>query len=366
MAKSSKSVVKQEREPVFVSVGLDVSDRKSCWVGLNSEGAVSGRGKVTTRSPELEQWARSLAPTVMAIEAGPHSPWISRLVSRCGHEVIVGNPAKIPSISRSRSKSDWRDAEQLGRLARFDRSMLHEIKHRSEEAQLDLQIIRSRDVAVRARSKLISHVRGTVKAHGQLIPRCSTDAFVSRARMVIGKPLDHIVEPILEAIEKLSGTIRAYDQRIEKLVVTRYMEATWLMQVKGVGALTALAFLLVLGDASRFRSSRMVGPYLGLTPGRDQSGQSDPQKGISKEGDRLMRRLLIQSGHYILGPFGIDSDLRRHGETIARRGGKNARKRAAVAVARKLAVLLHHLWMTHDIYVPLRNHSNELVCSSAA
>lgn len=355
MRKSIKNVSKNG--VVFASVGIDVSDRKSCWVGLSDEGAVIGRGKLSTRSPELEAWASSNPPTVIAIEAGPHSPWISRLLTRCGHEGIVGNPAKIPSISRSRAKSDWRDAEQLARLARFDRSMLHAIRHRSEESQRDLQIIRSRDAAVRARSKLISHVRATVKAYGQLVPRCSTDAFVARARGVISADLLEILKPVVDVIDTLSATIRWYDHRIEALAATRYPDTQWLMQIRGVGALTALAYLLVLEDASRFSSSRMVGPYLGLTPGRDQSGESDPQKGISKEGDRLMRRLLVQSGHYILGPFGIDSDLRRHGRGIADRGGKNAKKRAAVAVARKLAVLLHHLWITHDTYLPLFNHA---------
>lgn len=366
MKKSSKRMSKKDRGVVYASVGLDVSDRKSCWVALSKDGAVADRGKVTTRSAALEAWAMSIAPTVIALEAGPHSPWMSRLLSRCGHEVIVGNPAKIPSITRSRSKSDWRDAEQLGRLARFDRSMLHEIRHRSEESQKDLQIIRSRDAAVRARSKLISHVRATVKAYGQLVPRCSSEAFVGRTRKAIAKPLLEIVEAILGAIDTLSGTIHFYDQSIEKLVATRYPDARWLTQVKGVGALTALAYMLVLEDAARFGSSRMVGPYLGLTPGRDQSGNSDPQKGISKEGDRLMRRLLVQSGHYILGPFGVDSDLRRHGQAIAGRGGKNAKKRAAVAVARKLAVLLHHLWVSHDVYVPLFNASKVLAQANAA
>jgi len=352
--KSTKKISKKNRGVAYVSVGMDVSDRSSCWVGLDDGGAVAGRGKVLTRGPELEPWARSMAPTVIAIEAGPHSPWMSRLLTRCGHEVIVGNPAKIPSISRSRAKTDWRDAEQLARLARFDRSMLHEIRHRSEESQRDLQVIRSRDATVRARSKLISHVRTTVKAYGQLVPRCSTDAFVNRARAVVSEELVAIVAPVLEAIDRLSAAIHDYDRRIQKLA-TRYPQTQWLMQIKGVGALTAVSYVLVLEDASRFSSSRMVGPYLGLTPAKDQSGESDPQKGISKEGDRLMRRLLVQSAHYILGPFGIDSDLRRHGESIANRGGKNAKKRAAVAVARKLAVLLHHLWVSHQEYIPLFN-----------
>lgn len=364
MGKSSKGS-KRERGPVFTAIGLDVSDRKSCWVALADDGAVVAKDKVATRSSEIEAWAMSVAPTTIALEAGTHSPWLSRLLTRCGHEVIVGNPAKIPSISRSRSKSDWRDAEQLARLARFDRSMLHEIRHRSEEAQRDLQTIRSRDVAVRARSRLVSHVRGTVKAHGQSIGRCSTDAFAGRARAVVGEPLREIVEPIVEAIEKLSATIRQYDARIESLALGRYACTQWLMQVKGVGALTALTYVLIIGDAGRFRRSRMVGPYLGLVPARDQSGESNPQKGISKEGDRLMRRLLVQSAHYILGPHGVDSDLRRHGEAIARHGGKNSTKRAAVAVARKLAVLLHHLWAAQEEYVPLFNN-RELAVASAA
>jgi transposase len=353
--KSTKSV-SEHNTKVCATIGLDVSDRKSAAIGLDAAGNVILRQQVTTSAPCLQAWGAALAPTVIAIEAGPHSPWISRLLTACGHEVIVANPAKIPSISRSRSKSDWRDAEQLARLARFDRKMLHEIRHRREETQRDLQLIRCRDANVRARSKLVSHVRATVKAHGQRIDRCSTDAFSKRARKSLTPDLLEIVSGVLDAIDSLTTTISAYDRRIETLAETKYPDTAWLTQIRGVGALTALAFVLILEDATRFRSSRMVGPYLGLTPARDQSGEIDPQKGISKEGDRLMRRLLVQSGHYILGPFGTDCDLRRHGRAIAEHGGKNAKKRAAVAVARKLAVLMHHLWITHETYVPLMNH----------
>lgn len=356
MKKSIKSVPEHNTK-VCAAIGLDVSDRKSAAIGLDGAGEVVLRQQVTTSAPCLQTWGAALAPTVIALEAGPHSPWISRLLTACGHEVIVGNPAKIPSISRSRAKSDWRDAEQLARLARFDRKMLHEIQHRREETQRDLQLIRCRDANVRARSKLVSHVRATVKAHGQRIDRCSTDAFSKRARRSLTPDLLEIVSGVLDAIDCLTTTISAYDRRIETLAETKYPDTAWLTQIRGVGALTALAFVLILEDATRFRSSRMVGPYLGLTPARDQSGEIDPQKGISKEGDRLMRRLLVQSGHYILGPFGIDCDLRRHGRGIAERGGKNAKKRAAVAVARKLAVLMHHLWITHETYVPLMNHT---------
>jgi transposase len=128
-----------------------------------------------------------------------------------------------------------------------------------------------------------------------------------------------------------------------------------LRQVEGVGPLTALTFVLTLEDPYRFEKSRSVGAYLGLVPASDKSGDRDPQRRISKEGDEMLRKLLVGSAHYILGPFGGDSDLRRHGEKIASRGAKNAKKRAAVAVARKLAVLLHRLWVTGEVYDPLYN-----------
>jgi transposase len=128
-----------------------------------------------------------------------------------------------------------------------------------------------------------------------------------------------------------------------------------LKQVKGVGDLIALTYVLTLEDPRRFRKSREAGCFVGLQPGRRNSGQSQPQMHISKEGDRYLRTLLVQGAHYILGPFGEDSDLRRWGLKLAQRGGKNAKKRAVVAVARKLAVLLHRLWLGGEVYEPLRN-----------
>jgi transposase len=345
---------------MYAAVGLDVSDVKSAMVAVDADGVIVERKTIATRAVEMDAWASSISPTMIVLEAGPHSPWMSRLLARHGHDVIVANPAKLPSISRSRSKSDWRDAEQLARLGRFDRKMLHEIRHRDEQTQKHLQVVRSRDAAVRARSRLISYVRAAVKAHGHRIGRCSTEAFVKRTTKSLPAEMLDIVSAVLSAVDGLSAAIATYDKRIEELATTHYPQTKTLTQVKGVGTLTALAFVLVIADATRFRSSRMVGPYLGLIPARDQSGEADPQKGISKEGDRLMRRLLVQSGHYILGPFGADCDLRRHGEAIAARGGKNAKKRAAVAVARKLAVLLHHLWITKQEYIPLMNQPTKL------
>ncbi len=176
------------------------------------------------------------------------------------------------------------------------------------------------------------------------------------------KVAEHIPEvlwsalgPILETIGSLTERIHDYDRQLETISEEHYPETELLRQVEGVGVLTALTFVLTLEDPYRFAKSRTLGAYLGLVPATDQSGDRDPQKRISKEGDEMLRKLLVGSAHYILGPFGSDSDLRRHGEKIASRGGKNAKKRAVVAVARKLSVLLHSLWISAEVYEPLRN-----------
>jgi transposase len=356
MKKSSKTTMSSKTMKNGVaSMGIDLSDRTGHFYAIDDEGLLIEEGSVMLLAPELQQWAASIAKTVIAIEAGTHSPWISRLLSACGHEVIVANPVKVALITKNMQKTDPVDAEYLARLARFDRCLLFPIQHRGEQAQIDLQVIRTREIAVQARTKLIGHVRGAVKSFGARLPKCSTEAFVNATRDSIPAALRRALEPMMDQIDQLTKTIAGYDRQIEKLVEQRYPEVERVRQIKGVGALTGLAFVLVLEDAGRFRSSRSVGAFLGLTSKRDQSGDSDPQKGITKAGDRLLRRLLIQSAHYILGPFGDICDLRRHGEKIAARGGKRSKKRATTAVARKLSVLMHRLWVTGETYDPLRN-----------
>ncbi len=165
--------------------------------------------------------------------------------------------------------------------------------------------------------------------------------------------LREALEPLLREVESLNEHIQEYDRRIAQLAKQDYPEVELLQQVKGVGELIALTYILTIEDPHRFRKSRDMGCFLGLRPGRRNSGQSEPQMHISKEGDRYLRTLLVQGAHYILGPFGEDSDLRRWGLKLAERGGKNAKKRAIIAVARKLAVLLHRLWVSGEVYEPL-------------
>ncbi len=262
---------------------------------------------------------------------------------------------KTRLIYASKRKTDEIDAENLARLARLDPKLLYPLKHRGEDSQAHLAIIRSRQALVNVRTQLVNHVRGAVKSFGARLPKCPASSFHNKVVEHIPEALWPALGPLLETIGSLTERIRDYDHQLETICQEHYPETDLLRQVEGVGALTALTFVLTLEDPYRFERSRSVGAYLGLVPARDQSGDRDPQKHISKEGDERLRKLLVGSAHYILGPFGQDSDLRRHGEKIARRGAKNAKKRAAVAVARKLSVLLHRLWVTGEIYEPLYN-----------
>jgi transposase len=267
-----------------------------------------------------------------------------------------GEPSrKLRLIYANKRKTDEIDAENLARLARVDPRLLYPLKHRGEDSQAHLAIIRSRQALVDCRTQLVNHVRGAVKSFGARLPKCSARSFHKRASEHIPEALRPALGPILEVIASLTERIRDYERELETISKEHYPETELLRQVEGVGTLTALTFVLTLEDPYRFERSRSVGAYLGLVPASDRSGDRDPQKRISKEGEQMLRKLLVGSAHYILGPFGSDSDLRRHGEKIASRGGKNAKKRAAVAVARKLCVLLHSLWMSAEIYEPLRN-----------
>jgi transposase len=341
-----------------MTAGLDLGDKYSYLCLIDTEsGEVMEESRLRTTPEALKRrFSSERSPMRIAIEAGTHSPWVSRVLEECGHEVLVANPRKIRLIYTNKRKTDKLDAENLARLARLDPKLLYPLKHRGEDSQAHLAIIRSREALVSCRTQLVNHVRGAVKSFGARLPKCPARSFHNKAPEHIPEALWPALEPILETIGSLTERIREYDRQLESVCQEHYLETNLLRQVEGVGPLTALTFVLTLEDPSRFAKSRSVGAYLGLVPATDQSGESDPQMRITKEGDEMLRRLLVGSAHYILGPFAKeDSDLRRHGEKIASGGGKNAKKRAAVAVARKLSVLLHRLWVTGEIYDPLYN-----------
>lgn len=276
------------------------------------------------------------------------------MVRGAGHEAIVANARRLQLIAQNDSKSDQVDAELLARLGRVDPQLLKPIQHRDADTQIALSHLRTRDALVRARTLLVNHVRGSTKASGGRVPRCSTESFPRQAAAALPPALLPQLTPVLEEITTLTRQIRQADRAVEQLVATTYAEAQALTQIAGVGALTALCFVLTLEDPARFPTSRAVGSYLGLRPRKRASSASDPECHITKAGDALLRRLLVGSAQYILGPFGPDTDLRHWGLGLAARGRKAAKKRAVVAVARKLAVLLHHLWRTQERYVPCR------------
>jgi transposase len=337
------------------TAGLDLGDRYSYLCLLDTDGGeVIEAGRVRTTPEALRRRFASEPPMRIAIETGTHSPWVSRLLEQCGHEVLVANSRKLRLIYANRRKTDEVDAENLARLARVDPKLLYPLKHRGEASQAHMAMIRSRQALVDCRTQLVNHVRGAVKSFGHRLPQCPARTFHKRASEHIPEALLAALGPILEQIGSLTERIRQYDRQLEAVSKEHYPQETSLLrQVEGIGPLTALTFVLTLEDPYRFEKSRSVGAYLGLVPASDQSGERDPQRRISKEGDQMLRKLLVGSAHYILGPFGSDSDLRRHGEKIASRGAKNSKKRTAVAVARKLSVLLHGLWVTGELYDPL-------------
>lgn len=338
------------------TIGLDLGDKYCHFYTLDSQGEFVEEGRIKTSPEALKERFSSVEPARVVLEAGTHSPWVSRLVASCGHEVLVANPRQIPLIYQNTKKSDRVDPEILARVGRLDQKLLKPIQHRNAASQMTLAVLRARDNLVGARSKLINHVRGAVKSLGGRVVSCSAESFHEKAPESIPKELQGALSPVVKVIGELTDQVRRYDKRIEKeLCEKKYPQTEVLREVPGVGPLTSLAFLLVLEDPRRFKDSRTVGAYLGLTPRKSDSGELEPQLRITKAGDGFLRRLLVSSAHYILGPFGPDTDLRRFGEAIAHRGGKNAKKRAVIAVARKLAVLLHRLWITGEVYEPLRN-----------
>jgi transposase len=354
--KEDRPTVNGNKERPRVTAGLDLGEKYSYLCLLDTDGGeVIEEGRVRTTPEALRRGFSSEQPMRMAIEAGTHSPWASRVLEECGHEVLVANPRRTRLIYTNKRKTDEIDAESLARLARVDPKLLYPLKHCGEHSQAHLALIRSREALVSARTQLVNHVRGAVKSFGHRLPKCAARSFHKKATEHLPEALWPALKPILEQIGSLTERIRDYEHQLETISKEHYPETDLLRQVEGIGPLTALTFVLTLEDPYRFEKSRSVGAYLGLVPASDQSGDRDPQKRISKEGDEMLRRLLVGSAHYILGPFGSDSDLRRHGEKIASRGGKNAKKRAAVAVARKLSVLLHSLWMSGEVYEPLRN-----------
>jgi transposase len=351
-----KKVSKQQRamettkDKPEVTVGLDLGDRYSRYCLLNKECEVVEEGRIQSTESAFRRHFESDPRMRIALECGTHSPWVSRLLKTLGHQVIVANPRKIPAITASESKNDRNDAELLARFAAHDPKLLFPVQHRSLERQQDLNLIQVRSTLVRARTMMVNALRGLIKSSGSRLPACSTESLPVRAKAAIPPALTASALPLLQQIAMLSRQIDAMDGQIEKLA-SKYPEIGVLRSAPGVGPVVAAAYVLTL-DRPDAAANRSAGAFVGLRPGQSQSGESDPQRRISKAGNSYLRSLLVQSAQYILGRFGPDSALRRWGLKLATSGGKRGKKRAIIAVARKLAVLLHRMWRSGQCFQP--------------
>ena len=336
------------------TIGMDLSDKTALYVVIDQDGEVIEERRLSLSRGAVDRVFGAKTPCRIAIEVGTHSPWVSRALADLGYEVIVANAREVKLIAHSKKKNDHEDALLLARLARLDPRLLRPLQHRGEQAQVDLARLRSRRQLVETRTRLITSVRGQVKATGLRLPKCSAKSFAAKAGALLPRELQPALEPMLRVIAQVTEQIDAMTRDLEHLADERYPETRVLRQVKGVGIVCALTFVLTLEEPGRFRRSRSVGSYLGLTARQRDSGEQKPQLRITKAGDAVLRSLLVQSAHYILGRYGEDCELRRWGLKLAGTGSKLQKKKAVVAVARKLGVLLHHLWQTGEVYEPLR------------
>lgn len=353
MSKISKPARPREtrKDKPEMTMGIDVGDRYSHLCLLDEEGEIVERDRVRSTEAAFRRHFEGAPRVRIALECGTHSPWMSRLLQQLGHQVIVANARKVPTITESESKNDGRDAEQLARMAAFDPRLLSPLRHRSLQRQQDLNLIQARAILVKARTMIVNALRGLVKSAGGRLPGCSTESFPERAAGAVPPALAHVAGPLVEQIARLNVQIAALNQQIEKLAI-QYPEIGTLRSAPGVGALVAAAYVLTLDRADAVAGSRSAGAFLGLRPGQSQSGDSDPQRRITRTGNTYLRSLLVQSAQYILGRFGPDCALRRWGLKLAQSGGKRGKKRAIVAVARKLAVILHSMWRSGQRFQP--------------
>jgi transposase len=318
-----------------LTVGIDLGDQWSQFCLLDAQGTIGEEGRVRSTRSAFQARFGALAPARIALETGTHSLWASELLAELGHEVIVAHVREVRAITGSHSKTDpdQVDARKLARYARVDPEILHPVRLRDSDQQRDLVLIRARAALVRARSLLINTVRGLVKPFGSRVSSCDADCFATHCREELPREMWVSLRPLVEQMAQLTERIQDYEKQIGIVMAEQYPDAAPLRSVFGVGPVTALTFVLTLADPQRFTRSRDVG--------------------ITKAGNTYLRWLLVECAHRLLRIDAPDSAIKRWGQKLCERGGKNAQKRAIVAVARKLAVLLHRLWVTQQKWEPL-------------
>lgn len=334
-----------------IYVGFDVSEKTIETFAVCGIETSKSSCKIENAPQAIKKFLRMFKTpdqVCIVMETGTHSLWMSQLISSLGFEVVVAHARDLALIYGSDQKNDRLDAEKLARLAQADRKLLHPIKHMTLERQIDLTIVKARDLVVRQRTQLINTIRGLLRTSGhKLIEAEYTCVAIKKCCQALPEEIRPAIAPLLQQICYLDLAIKDYDRQVKKLC-KKYPETLLLQQISGIGPITSIAFVLIVGDPNRFENPARLCAYLGVVPRQDQSGNTDKQLGITKKGNKLMRNLLVQAAHYILGPFGQDCDLRAYGMRIQSRGGKIARKKSYVAVARKLVMVMIRLWQYPD------------------
>jgi len=338
------------------TIGMDLGSRSSSFCIVDPAGERVREGALKTTKLEMRAFLNAEPASRVVIEASGTSRWIAELAESCGHEVIVANPREFRLICESHRKTDRNDARILAGFGQFRPQLLHPIKLRGLKCQLARATVAARAHVVRQRTLLINLIRAQVRNLGESLSSCSAATFHKTALDRIPSDLLPALEPLFALLQLAAATIAKYDEEIGRQCNEEFPETALLTQVSGVGPNTALSLVATIEDPSRFPRSRDVGAYVGLVSKSRSSGSKNPELRISKRGDKSLRRLLVTAATYIMGPRAKDSDLRRYGERIAARGGQASRSKARIAVARKLSVLLHRLWITGEEYEPLRNH----------
>lgn len=337
------------------TIGLDLGDRVCTLCRADAKGNLSDAGTVATTKTALREYFQHLCPSRVVMEASLQSNWIARLVEELGHEVHVINPRQLQLVAKSMHKTDRNDARILARIGRIDLGLLRPTYRHGRESLKARALLNARRNLVQVRARLVNSVRSCAKVFGCALRSGSVENIETIAARGFPAELRGIVKPQLACIAYIAKQIDEYDKEIERLGEEAFPQTNLLRQIHGVGPLVSLAFVAAIEDPKRFKRSRDVGPYLGLTPRRDQSGDKDPLLPITKEGDGSLRSLLVTSATHILRKSAPDSDLKRHGQRVAKGKTSKDRGRARVAVARKLAVVMHRLLLTGEVYNPLRN-----------
>lgn len=336
------------------TIGLDLGDTKSTYCVMDAEGRIISESSIVTSRDALTSKFGAMKRARIVLEACGQSNWIAKLLESFGHEVVVANPRQLHLISKSVKKTDRNDARLLARIGRVDLALLQPTHRRGELSIETRTVLNSRRKLVESRTCLINSVRSAAKGVGQKLPSCNSDDFVACASSGLQPKLRALLQPTIDALVVLQQQIERYDEEIAQRCDKSLPQTELLRSIYGVGPQLALGYVAAIDDPSRFARSRDVGPYFGITPRRDQSGDSDPKLRISKHGDGSVRSLLVCAATHIMRTHAPDSDLKRFGEKVQGPSPTpRARARARIAVARKLAVLMHRLLKTGEVYEPL-------------